>query len=168
LDTPDLEKKFLEELQQHQRLIHKVCRIYTHTAEDREDLFQEITIELWRGYPGFKGASKFSTWLYRVAINTAINRIRKKRPATEPLETGNYADFPVSEDDGADQLSHLYRAIGQLNEIEKSIVMLYLDDNSYAEMEEILGIREGALRVRMNRIKEKIRTLTQDINHGTR
>jgi len=167
LNTPDPEKRFLEELQQHQALIYKVCRVYTRTTEDREDLFQEIVVQLWRAYAGFRGESKFSTWLYRVAINTAIAGVRKKRVSTEPLEPLHYAGLTPESDGRADQLHYLYQAISQLSDIEKSIVMLYLDDTTYAEMQDILGIGEGALRVRMNRIKEKIRNLTKDISHGT-
>jgi RNA polymerase sigma-70 factor (ECF subfamily) len=142
-----------------------VCRIYAYSDADREDLFQEIVIQLWKAYPKFKGDSKLSTWLYRVAINTAISGLRKKKdfiknyePAAmpEPLVEHNEAH------DAEERLQQLYKAIEQLNAVEKAIVMLYMEDRPYDEMEEIIGLSQGNLRVKMNRIKEKLRHLTKN------
>ena len=127
-------------------------------------MFQEIVIQLWKAFSKFNGQAKFSTWLYRVALNTAITGLRKQKnfitsyePSTLPAN--------VSEDNyneaEEERLQQLYAAIEQLSQVEKAIVMLYMEDRSYNEMEDILGISQGNLRVKMNRIKEKLRELTK-------
>lgn len=159
----DIERQFEKQVKEHELLLLKVCRIYARTDADRQDLFQEIVIQLWRSYASFKEQAKFSTYLYRIAINTAITGLRKKRSVVDTYEPANLPHRADTDTNAAaeEQLAQLYKAIEQLNDIEKAIVMLYMEDRSYAEMEEILGTSEGALRVRMNRIKEKLRSLTK-------
>lgn len=136
--------------------------MYAYTAADREDLFQEIVIQLWNAYPKFRGESKFSTWLYRVALNTAITGLRKKKNFIESREPAQLPEGITDENTGReDELLQLHQAIGQLNQVEKAIVVLYMEDKSYEEMEEIMGMSQGNLRVKMNRIKEKLRQLTK-------
>lgn len=140
----------------------KVCRVYAYDTHDRKDLFQEILIAAWQSYPKYKGDAKFSTWLYKVAIYTAIAGLRKSKSfikSTDPNELPQSTitlSYDASQDD---QLSVLYKAIAQLNEIDKAIVMLYLEDKSYKEMEDIMGINEATLRVKVNRIKEKLKQI---------
>ena len=159
----DRETEFEQKIREHQLLIHKVCHIYAYTEADRQDLFQEIVIGLWKAYPGFKGLSAFSTWLYRVAINTAITGLRQKKNLLIPYEPealpSQLAEEPAPEEE---QWQQLISAIEKLNEVEKAIVMLYLEDRSYEEMEDILGLGQGALRVKMSRIKDKLRKLTKN------
>ena len=144
-------------------MIYKVCRIYAYTTADREDLFQEIVIQLWNAYPKFRGESKFSTWLYKVALNTAITGLRKKKDFIESREPAQLPERISEESTGReDEILQLHEAIGQLNQVEKAIMMLYIEDRSYEEMEEILGMSQGNLRVKMNRIKEKLRQLTKN------
>lgn len=146
-------------------LIYKVCRIYAYNEVDRQDLYQEIIIQLWKAYQTFRAESKFSTWLYRVSLNTAISGLRKKKnviksyePNNLPIEMGDI-DYDEQQDEN---LKELYIAIEKLNETEKAIVMLYLENKSYEEMEDVLGINQGNLRVKMNRIKDKLRNLTKN------
>jgi len=120
---------------------------------------------LWKAFPGFKGDAKFSTWLYRVSLNTAITGLRKKRdfiqsyePASLPTNIGD-ENFNEQQEE---RLQQMYMAIEHLNQVEKAIVMLYMEDRSYEDMEEILGISQGNLRVKMNRIKEKLSKLTKN------
>ena len=143
-------------------MIYKVCRMYTYTSADKEDLFQEIVIQLWNAYPKFRGESKFSTWLYRVALNTAITGLRKKKDFIESREPAQLPDQISDEHTGNEKLLQLHKAIEQLNAIEKAIVMLYMEDKSYEEMEDIMGMTPGNLRVKMSRIKEKLRQLTKN------
>jgi RNA polymerase sigma-70 factor, ECF subfamily len=163
LQKHDAEKEFEKQLTENELLIYKVCRLYAYSDADRQDLFQEIVIQLWKAFPKFKGQSKFSTWLYRVAINTAITGLRKQKDFIVSYEP---AALPHHIDDNRlyeeEQLKELYKAIEQLNQVEKAIVMLYMEDKSYDEMEEILGISQGNLRVKMNRIKEKLRQITKN------
>lgn len=132
-------------------------------------MFQEIVIQLWGAYPRFRGDSKFSTWLYRIALNTAISDLRKQKnyiKTVEPERLPTEIQDIQYNKDREEKLQQLYKAINHLTEIERAIVMLYLEDKSYEEMEDILGINQNNLRVKMNRIKEKLRKLTKAVEHG--
>lgn len=164
MEKRNLQQVFEQLLKEHERLVYKICRIYGKTEDDRQDLFQDIVIQLWKSYPGFRAESKFSTWLYCIALNVAITQYRKQKNKiyTVDIEELNV----VLPDQGYstikdEQSQEMYTAIEKLNDIEKAIVMLYLDDKSYDEMEEIMGISNGNLRVKMNRIKEKLRQITK-------
>ena len=161
--------EFLALVEQHKGAILKVCSLYTRRADEKEDLFQEIVIQLWKAWPNFKGLSKFSTWLYRIALNTAISGLRKKKADIVLMDNN---DIPHIEDGGdhqekEEQLRRLYDAIRQLPEIDRAMVMLYLEDKSYEEMEDILGINQGTLRVKMNRAKEKLKRTIQTMSYGS-
>jgi RNA polymerase sigma-70 factor (ECF subfamily) len=160
--TKELEKKFIEELEKNQGIIHKVCRSYTNSEAAHKDLFQEITIQLWKAYPKFRGESKFSTWMYRVSFNTAISLYRKSKRDVETtqiydnlkeLEYQNYDESPDK------QLELLYKAIYSLNDIEKALALMYLEDKSYKEIATTLGISEVNARVKMNRTKTKLKNI---------
>ncbi len=143
--------------------------MYAATEPDRQDLFQEMVIQLWRSFPAFRGDARFSTWLYRIALNTAISDLRKqrRRPASiDPdLLPTQLQDIQYSSEK-EEQLQQLYSAIERLTELEKALTMLYLEDKSYQEMEEILGISQNNLRVKMNRIKDKLRKMTKEAVYG--
>ena len=170
MHTLELEQQFERQIKEHELLLRKVCRIYAFADADRQDLFQDIIIQLWQAYPKFKGEAKFSTWLYRVAINTAITGLRRKKNFVTLYEPANLPTH-FSDDNSSqaeeERLQHLYKAIELLNEVEKAIIMLYMEERSYEEMEEILGISQGTLRVKMNRIKDKLRHMTKTIHYGT-
>ena len=143
--------------------------MYGATEPDRQDLFQEMVIQLWRSYPGFRGDARFSTWLYRIALNTAISDLRKqrRRPASiDPDLLPNQLQDIQYSSEKEEQLQQLYSAIDRLTELEKALTMLYLEDKSYQEMEEILGISQNNLRVKMNRIKDKLRKMTKEAVYG--
>lgn len=166
-----MQEEFVGLVQEHRSLLYKVCRLYCFSGADRQDLFQEMIIQLWRSYPHFRGESKFSTWLYRIALNTAISDLRKQHRRPSPVNM-NEIPTPLQEmtwpGEEEQQLRQLYAAIDKLSEIEKALVMLYLEDRSYEEMEEILGINQNNLRVKMNRIREKLRKMTKEATYGIR
>jgi RNA polymerase sigma-70 factor (ECF subfamily) len=155
-----LEKEFVQIISQNQGIIHKVCSIYCDSEEDRRDLFQEILAQLWKSFPTFRNESKFTTWMYRVALNTAITSFKKikRQPDNSSLEIGNF-QLAVEEYDHEteDQIKLLYQAIANLSGIEKSIVLLYLENKEYEEIAEITGITQNYVRVKMNRIKKKLK-----------
>ena len=158
----NLETKFLLDFENNQNIVHKVCRIYTTDSDAHKDLFQEITIQLWKNYSKFRGDSKFSTWMYRVALNTAISLYRKssKRIKTEDYSYIEYKIQSVEYDDNQElQLKALYAAIHQLNDIDKALIFLYLEDKPFKEISITLGISDINARVKMNRAKEKLRTI---------
>ena len=158
----ELEHNFVELLERHQNIVHKVCRLYTNNHDAHKDLFQEITIQLWKAYPKFRGDSKFSTWMYRVGLNTAITIYRKNKRRIKTQEFEAF-QFKISNDDFDDteeqQLKLMYKAVHQLNDIEKALIFLYLEDKNYSEISETMGISEVNARVKMNRIKTKLRTI---------
>ncbi|GGB11223.1 RNA polymerase sigma factor [Puia dinghuensis] len=169
MQDPDLQEAFIRLVTDNRAILYKICRMYGATSPDRQDLFQEIVIQLWRSYPSFRGEAKFSTWLYRIALNTAISDLRKQRHYITSFDPDNLPtqlkDIPYSTE-REEQLQSLYAAINRLTEVEKALTMLYLEDKSYAEMEEILGIPQNNLRVKMNRVKEKLRKMTKEAVYG--
>ena len=158
----EIQHNFVELLEKHQNIVHKVCRLYTNNYDAHNDLFQEIAIQLWKAYPKFRGDSKFSTWMYRVALNTAITLYRKSKRTINTTEF-DAVQFKIKSEDYDDteeqQLKLLYKAVQQLNDIEKALVFLYLEDKSYREISETMGISEVNARVKMNRVKTKLRTI---------
>ena len=154
---------FVALVQDHQALIRRVCRLYCSDPDDRQDLFQEIVLQLWRAYPRYEARpeAKLSTWLYRIALNVAISNLRQRtrRPAPGELndEALAVAQAPDAGPD-ADDRATLYRAIARLSEVDKAFVLLYLEDRPYDEMADILGITQNNVRVKMHRVQEKLRS----------
>lgn len=156
------EQAFIQLLNQHQKILHKVCNLYLHGQTDKEDLFQEITLQAWKAYTQFRGEAKFSTWLYRVALNTAITYFRKDK---KQAFIASVADLPemahsIERDPIEEKSKAMYAAIANLSKIDKAIVMLYLEDYSYAEISDVIGITANNIAVKMNRIKVKLREAT--------
>ncbi|MEQ6122772.1 sigma-70 family RNA polymerase sigma factor [Pseudotenacibaculum sp. MALMAid0570] len=157
-----LEHNFLTDFEANQNIVHKVCRIYTTNQDAHNDLFQEIAIQLWKNYSKFRGDAKFSTWMYRVALNTAISLYRK---STRKIKTQDISELAFkiksSEYDDTEelQLKALYGAIRTLNDIDKALIFLYLEDKPYREIAETLGITEVNARVKMNRAKDKLKKI---------
>lgn len=157
-----VEQSFVQQLKANQNIIHKICRLYTNGEDAHKDLFQEITIQLWKAFPKFRGDSKFSTWAYRVALNTAITLYRKSTRAVKTVDYEKQQFFISQEDynfEEEEQLKLMYQAVYQLNDIEKALVYMYLEDKDYAEISETLGISEVNARVKMNRIKGKLKKI---------
>jgi len=154
------EEEFLKLIDQHQGIIHKICRLYRDGKEDREDLFQEIVFQLWKSVGGFNDRSKFSTWMYKVALSTAIAVYRKKRPSI--VFTGHLPDYSESSSDASDQSDRLLQALKMLRDEDKALIVLYLEDLSYKEIAEISGISENHVGVKLNRIKTSIQKIIKN------
>lgn len=136
--------------------------MYCEVDEDREDLFQEVVYQLWRAFDSYKGKSKFSSWMYQVAINTAITNLRKqkrKAPSQRLSEKELQLQDQLKISDYSEERAFLYRAIESLSDVEKAIVMLYLEEHSYDEISKIMGISQTLVGVKLNRIKKKLRKL---------
>ena len=159
-----MERDFLQIIKNNQGIIHKVSNIYCDDQEDRNDLFQEIVAQLWKSFPSFRQESKVTTWMYRVALNTAITSFKKqkRRPDKNRLTFENFQvkdenyDHEMEED-----IKLLHRAVAQLTGVEKSIIILYLEDKKYEEIAEITGITQNYVRVKMNRIKKKLKKIME-------
>lgn len=151
------ETEFLTLIDQHQGIIHKICRLYRDSPQDREDLFQEIVFKLWKAAPQFRGEAKFSSWMYRVALSTAIAVYRKKKPDIRFMPA--VPDSPEMPNQPDEQREQLFLALKQLNDADKALITLYLEDLSYQEIAEIAGISESNVGARLNRIRSKIQQL---------
>ncbi|MEN0046728.1 MAG: sigma-70 family RNA polymerase sigma factor [Bacteroidota bacterium] len=162
-----MKKQYQHILQAHQAKIYKICYGFCKDQEEVQDLFQEACINIWLGLKSFEGKSNIATWIYRVTVNTCLLHQRKQQKSrlvyTEELEQvaeqGLKEKIMLEED-----LELLYTCIRALNDKDKSIIMLYLEGLSYKEMEDVLGMNQNALAVRVNRIKKNIKN--QFINHG--
>lgn len=148
---------FLDTIQQHQGILHKLCRLYRDTREDREDLFQEMIYQLWKSYSSFEGHARISTWIYRIALNTALATFRRKQPRI--TYTDQLPEMPGSSPGATEQQEQLFAALKQLSDAEKAIIALYLEDMSYQEIADIIGIDENYVGVKLNRIKSKIKNI---------
>ena len=152
------EKEFLEQVARNQNIIHKVCNMFYQDEDDRRDLFQEITIKLWMGHKSFAGQSALTTWMYRVALNTAITLKRKKKKIQETQSLHPNIPAYVEEEGGVSQheIDALYKAINKLEAIDRAIILLYLEEKSYEEIAEIMGITRTHVGVKITRIKKKL------------
>ena len=158
-----LSEQFLSVFEDNTGIIIKIARAFTKTSHDREDLINDIALELWKSFERFKGDSKISTWIYRVAINISMNYKRKKKKDSffSFLDDFKKVDsLPwLIEQDNSSESEILYNCIDELNEINKAIILLYLDGNSHDEISEIMGISKTNVGTRIGRIKEQIRNL---------
>ena len=156
-----MEKEFIQLVNDHRALIFKVCNLYCRDPENRRDLFQEVVLQLWKSFPGFRRESAGSTWIYRVALNTAISNFRKESriPERTSISLEEFEVPDIAETLDKERRSTLHLAIDKLTEIEKAIIMLYLDERSYDEMSAIVGISISNVGVRLNRIKNKLSKL---------
>jgi len=155
------EKNFINLINEHQGLIHKVCIMYENDQDARNDLFQEIVLQLWKSFPSFRGEAKITTWMYRIALNTAISGFRKqtRKVKTEDLQELHFNIRDYGNDDQEENFQKLQWAIRQLSEIERAMIMMALEEVPYEEIAETIGITQNNVRVRMNRIREKLRNL---------
>lgn len=154
----NIEDQFLKDLNNNIGIVHRVCRVYVKDSDERQDMYQEIIYQLWKSYPTFNNNAKFSTWMYRVAVNTAINHIRKSTRTIkeEPLPE-NLDKMTLAEDEApAEKLQMLYAVIEHLSPVDKAITLLYLDDNSYDQIAAITGFTKSNVSVRLVRIKKQL------------
>lgn len=153
------EQAFLELTERYKRMIYKVCYMYASDKEPVGDLFQDVILNLWKAFPSFRGESSEETWIYRVALNTCITQLRKqsKKPTMMPL-TVDVENLTDTDDDR--MLRELYRLIRQLNTVEKAIILLYLEDKPYDEIASLIGITKSNVGVKISRIKEKMKQMS--------
>lgn len=160
----DKEEAFIKTIEQHQNLVYKIASLYTNSREDREDLRQEIFYQLWKSIDSFQQQSGITTWLYRVALNTAIRQLKiskRKVPVTPLQEEHENVDAPFDRT-AEEQWQTIKKHINDLNLLDKGIVILYLENKSYEEIAEIIGISASNVGTKLSRIKEKIRQQAAD------
>jgi RNA polymerase sigma-70 factor (ECF subfamily) len=154
---------FVALINAHQAMLRRICRLYCPDADDQQDLFQEIVLQLWRAYPRYEArGAKISTWMYRIGLNVAVSDLRQRtrKPIPDRLDRA-VLEVVQAPDTGTDstEIAALYRAIERLSEVEKAFVLLYLEEHTYEEMADILGITQNNVRVKMHRIQDKLRKI---------
>lgn len=154
-----MQKIFLKIVNENQGIIYKVCKMYRNSFEDQEDLFQEIVLQLWKAYPKFQNKSKVSTWMYRIALNTAIATFRKNKIDLEYKdEIPKEFDAIVNEHPSENE-EKMFDAIRQLKKSDRALIALHLEDYSHKEIADIIGITENYVGVKISRIKEKLKRI---------
>jgi len=154
---PKEDKVFLSVIEQHKGIIYKIANSYCHHTEDRKDLIQEIIFQLWRSFDRYNDQYKYSTWLYRIALNVAISFYRKDRQRNSAHELTADIIVVTAETADVEQLQLLQRFIQELPELDRAIMLLYLEEKSYKEIADILGLTETNIATKINRIKGKLK-----------
>ncbi len=157
MDNQNLEKEFIEMVQQHERIIYKVASFYVEKNVSLNDLYQEVVINLWKSYAAFHGNSKLSTWVYRIALNTCISFFRREKK--KPVHVEVSLDIPAEQGNGED-IEELYVLINRLGKLERALVLLYLDEKSYQEIADITGLTVSNVATKLSRIKDKLRQMS--------
>lgn len=159
------EKQFEELVKQYKRTIYSVCYMFSRDKEEINDLFQEILVRLWLGFDQFEQRSSVNTWVYRIALNTAINSDKrtKRRPQTVPLSTD--IDPYDPQDSSLEQVRQLYALINQLDVMDRGLVLLWLEGIGYDEIAAIMGITVANVGIKLHRIKEKLVQKSKSVTH---
>ena len=167
--TPADEHKFMELVNENRNRILRVCRVYLWNAADQDDLYQEILFQIWRGLPALKEKHFANTWLYRVAINTAISFVRKRASRSDRVVHFEHADLTrtiesqqATEETSDEHIANLYTAIYKLDPLEKALVTLFLEDFSYEEIAEATGMNANNVGVMLHRAKKKLFSLMKE------
>ena len=147
---------FLELIHRHQSIIHKICFVYCKTRADREDLQQEIILQLWKSFPSFQANAAFSSWMYRVALNTAINQTRRPGLLIDRSSSPEIPYDPSNFYDLSEEIQILYGAISKLRKVEKAIILLWLEEKSYEEIAVSIGITVKNVSVKLVRIRTRL------------
>lgn len=159
----NIEREFLSVIREYERVIYKVCYLYTTKNATLGDLYQDVVLNLWKAYPKFRRECKISTWIYRIALNTCISFIRKEKNVPEIVALSQETNWMTEEHDPLQEmLRQLYRMINQLGQLEKSIILLYLEEKSYDEIAEITGLSATNVATRLSRIKDKLKKMKKE------
>jgi len=156
MDKSELEKKFIGIVKQNERVIYKVCSFYASDEEPLTDLYQDTVCNLWTAYPKFRGECSISTWIYRIALNTCISYFRKKNRSPRNVDLSDLQDAFIQPEEMTGEIKEMYRLIRQLKNLERAIILLYLEEKSYQEIAEITGLSLSNVAVKLKRIKEKL------------
>ena len=159
MTTPELQERFQPLVEKHRKILYKVCNSYCRDRDARDDLAQEIIIQLWRSFDKFDGRCRFSTWMYRIALNVAISFYRSESARTRHvISDEEYLLQAIDETESQpEDIRLLYRFIEGLDPLNKALVLLYLDGNNYQEIASVLGISETNVATKINRLKNKMK-----------
>jgi len=168
--TPASQAKFQALLEEHKKILYKICNLYCKDRYSRDDLAQEIVLQLWRSFSKFDGRCLFSTWMYRIALNVAISFYRSERTRTRHVisDDERLLDTMDETESQPEEVRILYQFIEELDPFNKALILLYLDGNSYQEIASVLGITETNVATKISRLKNRMKQeLTGAVNYGT-
>jgi len=153
-------REFISAIKENEGILYKVTRLYTNSTEDQKDLYQEIVYQLWKSYPSFKANSKISTWMYRVALNTAISNLKKEQRKGTRVSVDNFLLNKIDEVDTVmeERITLLYAHIKKLSIVEKGIILLHLEGKNYDDIAAITGFTKTNIGTRLARIKQKLKS----------
>ena len=158
-----IEQEFLKVVREYERVIYKVCYLYTNPNAPLNDLYQDVILNLWKAFPKFRKECKISTWIYRIALNTCISFFRKEKNVPEIVRLTREIDWTIEEHDPINEmLKQMYGMINQLGQLDKSIILLYLEDKSYEEIAEITGLTVTNVATKLSRIKDKLKRMKKE------
>jgi RNA polymerase sigma factor (sigma-70 family) len=159
MTTPELQERFQTLVDEHKKILYKVCNSYCRDRDARDDLAQEIIIQLWRSFDRFDERYRFSTWMYRIALNVAISFYRRENTRTRYLisDEEHLLEAIHEKENQPDDIRLLYEFIEGLDPLNKALVLLYLDGNDYQEIADVLGISETNAATKINRLKNKLK-----------
>lgn len=160
MKTVDLEKEFIDLIRNNERLIYKVCSFYASDDLPLADLYQESVINLWTGYPKFRGESSVSTWIYRVALNTCISGLRKEKRTPKGISVAGLNEVLPDLKDMTEEINEMYRLINRLKTVEKAIVLLWLEEKTYQEIADIMGLTVCNVATKLKRSKNKLKEMS--------
>lgn len=145
----------------HSSLIYKVCNAYATGSYEMNDLYQDILLNMWKSYPTFRGESKLSTWIYQVSLHTAVSALRKQTKHRSHIQlTTELENILISEDSKSEQIKEMYNLIRKLDKYDRALILLWLDDLSYQEIADILGITRSNVATKINRVKNKLKEMS--------
>ena len=163
MNRADLEREFIGIVREYERIIYKVCTFYVSDESPMADLYQEVVLNLWKGFPKFRKECTVSTWIYRVSLNTCISGFRKanRRTTIIPLSSLSEEMLPTEESpDLEENINEMYRLINRLTPLEKAIILLILEEKSYREIADITGLTVSNVATKLKRTKEKLKEMS--------
>ncbi len=161
-ESKRLERLFTETVQTHDAMIRRICLGYAVNPQDLEDLYQDVLVNIWRGLPSFRSESSIRTWLYRIALNTCVSTLRTRTSRPQQASLEDVILIPDDSQEKRDAVKDLYECIATLNPIDKAIVMMWLDEYSYEEIADIVGLKRNNVAIRLHRAKEKLKSKIKD------
>jgi RNA polymerase sigma factor (sigma-70 family) len=168
--TAALQDRFQNLVEEHKKILYKVCNSYCRNPGDRDDLAQEIIVQLWRSFGVFDERVRFSTWMYRIALNVAISFYRRESVRSRHVISGDEHLLEVADENAgrSEEVRDLYQWIERLDPLNKALALLYLDGNNYQEIADVLGISETNAATKISRLKQTMRQELGDKQYGTR
>lgn len=156
----NIELQFTKMVKEYRKTIYTVCYFFSKDTEEVNDLYQEILINLWKGFPNYRGESSLKTWIWRVSLNTCSNQERKKRSRIQTVPLSIDIDLYNDDDAGSRQIQMLYDRINQLDVFDRAIILLWLENMTYQDIADVVGISVSNVTTRLFRIKEQLKTMS--------